>query len=104
MAVGEYEAVSRREVFLFNNDYTLTIRTGMTPTIARLSQEIALDLPLPFTGILGENWENMRAVYGWRRNENLSNEDLGNFLLTLSEELGESPTLILPFENKLDIE
>jgi hypothetical protein len=103
MAVSEYEAVSRRVVFLFDNDYTLTIGKGITPTIARLSEEIAVDLPLPFEGMLEENWEYMRAVNGWRRNENLSNEELANFLLTLSEELGESPTLILPFESKLDV-
>jgi hypothetical protein len=100
MAVSAYEAFSRRVAFLFRNDYILTIGTGITPTIARLSKEISGDQPLPFQGMLEENWNFFRAVNGWRRNEDLSNEDLGNLVISLSDET-EPPILILPFEDKL---
>jgi hypothetical protein len=99
--VSAYEAFGRRVAFLFSNNYILTVGTGITPTIARLSQEISGDQPLPFQGMLEENWNFFRAVNGWRRNENLSNEDLGNLVLSLSDET-EPPILILPFEDKLD--
>lgn len=100
---GASEAFSRRIAFLFNNDYILTIGTGITPTIARLSEEIPATFPLPFESMLPENWEYFYGVNGWRRKENLSNEDLANFLVMLSEETGENPTLILPFEWKMEI-
>ena len=102
MAESAYEAFSRRVVFLFNNVYTLTLGTGITPTIARLSEQVTGDQPLPFEGMLKQNWEHSRAVNGWRRNENLSNEDLDNFLLTLSEEIGETPALILPLKSEIE--
>jgi hypothetical protein len=102
VAESAYEASRRRVVFLFNNDYTLTLGTGITPTIARMSKQVTGDQPLPFEGMLAENWDYVRAVNGWRRRENLSNEDLDNFLLRLSEEVGEFPTLILPLICILD--
>jgi hypothetical protein len=102
MAVSAYEAFSRRVAFLFSNNYILTVGTGITPTIARLSKEITGDQPLPFEGMLEENWNFFRPVNGWRRNENLSNEDLGKLVLSLSDET-EPPILILPFEDKLYI-
>ena len=98
--VSAYEAFGRRVAFLFNNNYILTVGTGITPTIANLSKEITGDQPLPFEGMLAENWNFFRAVNGWRRNENLSNEDLGNLVLSLSDET-EPPILILPIEEKL---
>jgi hypothetical protein len=101
-AVSAYEAFGRRVVFLFNNDYTLTVGTGITPTIARLSKEITGDQPLPFEGMLAENWDYVRAVNGWRRRENLSNEDLDNFLITIAEEVGEFPTLVLPLISEIE--
>ena len=100
---GAGEAFSRRVVFLFNNDYTLTLGTGIRPTIARLSEEITGDLPIPFNGMLTGSWDYSRAVNGWRRSEDLSNEDLEKLLHMLGEETGESPTLILPIESKLEI-
>jgi hypothetical protein len=97
-----YEAFSKRVVFLFNNDYTLTLGTGITPTIARLSKEITRDQSLPFEGMLAESWDYVRAVNGWRRRENLSNEDLDNFLITIAEEVGEFPTLVLPLKSEIE--
>jgi hypothetical protein len=100
---GASQAFGRRVVFLFNNDYTLTIGTGITPTIAHLNEEIPYDFPLPFESMLEENWDYSYRINGWSRKEKLSHEDLANFLLMLSEETGEDPTLILPFEWKLEI-
>ena len=40
---GASQAFGRRVVFLFNNDYTLTIGTGITPTICLLYTSDAAD-------------------------------------------------------------
>jgi hypothetical protein len=65
MAVSAYEAFSRRVAFLFRNDYILTLGTGITPTIARMSKQVTGDQPLPFEGMLAENWDYVRSL-SWK--------------------------------------
>lgn len=97
---GSHEAMGRRIVFLYPNNYTLTLGTDIFPTISHLEEEVKVDTPLPFESMLPENWEYLYKSNGWERSKHLTIEELEQFIILLTEEVGD-PTLILPLEQKL---
>lgn len=100
---GASEAYSRRLVWAFNNDYILTIGTGINPTITHLTKELSETSPMPFPDSIEQsNWSFLSEANAWSRNEDLTDEELLEFLQNLSNEAGEKPNLILPLEWKLD--
>lgn len=100
---GSYEALARRVVWKFSNEYIVTIGTDITITISHLSEEFTDASPMPFPeSIEPSNWTFNARANGWERSENLTTEELIEFLQNLADEAGEQPEMLLPLEYKFE--
>lgn len=100
---GAYEALARRVVWVFESGYTITIGTDITTTISHIDEELTEESPMPFPESIEEsNWSFNPSANAWQRSENLTTEELIEFLDNIANEVGETPKLVLPLEYKFE--
>lgn len=99
---GMWEAISRRAVWVYPNNMTLTIGTDITPTLSYLNKETKAEdkAPLPSTQN-PKNWSWVYNVNGWASDRNFTTEELANLIDRITQLYGE-PKLCLPWLYRIE--
>jgi hypothetical protein len=113
---GSYEAVSRRVVWLFPNDYAFAVGVNFVPVFYKVKGKLNEDAQLPLDASLSKHWLFLPYANGWTYKgsrlsygENTYSEEESNtaipsaslilqFLDRFTELHGE-PELVLPWDN-----
>lgn len=99
---GAYEALGRRVVWVFPNEYTLTLGTDITLLISHVNKELEAS-PLPFPESMDEAmWDFNPSANGWSRKENLEFANIIEFVGNISEEVGGLPKLAVCLNWRLE--
>ncbi len=97
---GMYEAVSRRVVWVFPDDYAFAVGTFFNPVFYHLSTEIKFGDVIPLSESLQKDWTYSSQANGWASKvigrEFPKAQEILNLVELLTEAHGE-PNLVLPW-------
>ena len=97
---GMYEAVSRRVIWVFPDNYVLAVGTNFDPTFYHLSEELTKDDVIPLPQTLQKEWVFSNQSNGWTNSGLNSSFPTAQQILTLidlfTSKHGE-PKIVLPW-------